>query len=152
MSPFLHIGRVCADHSANPAYLPICASGSRASTLHYVYVVSSIWDQSDTVAATTVYSPQHPYLEPQEIPHSAQLPSVEDAAEHYQTVITTRMKIHLPYHYMIQLSSPRYCLSMLDVNGWGTLRISPGPYPLEMGGNTLKRLEPSTSWYCGCKR
>jgi len=27
-----------ADDSANPAYLPICASGSRASTLHYVYV------------------------------------------------------------------------------------------------------------------
>lgn len=29
------IGR-CSSNSANPAYLPICASGSRASTLHYV--------------------------------------------------------------------------------------------------------------------
>jgi hypothetical protein len=102
---------------------------------------------ANLAAATTAYFHPHPCREPQEIPLSGQLPSVEDAAEHFQTVITTRMKISLPSHSMIQPSSLRSYLLMLDANGWAMLPILLEPYPLEMGGSTPKRPEQFMSWF-----
>jgi hypothetical protein len=102
---------------------------------------------ANLAAATTAYSHPHPYHERQEIPLSGQLPSVEDAAEHFQTVITTRTKTPLLSHSMTQLSSPRSYLLMLDASGWVTPPISLGQYPLGMGGSIPRRLERSTSWF-----
>jgi hypothetical protein len=101
---------------------------------------------ANLAAATTASSPRHLYHEQQETTHSVQLLSVEDAAEPFRTVITTRMKTPLLSHSMIQPSSPRSYLLMLGASGWGMLPISLGLYPLGMGANTLRRLERSTSW------